>query len=223
LLSSPQASEDLVRREAWKNVGFQVPSSTVQTLERAKANGDTNRGMVSCLAGGAELSSRWFRQIDKAATSVVLNIAEGNGRRIEADHRQFLELAESSVVDPGRTSIRPLTDSVRVQVRDEGSVQAPGSSPFPVPQGEHVRSAGRVRSGAEFGTEANSSLPQTLPCAETIRKPLFSPLKSAPSPWPDNGGPSAVNPLARRTLLCPHLPVGRTLTVSTRVQLVSAM
>ena len=50
------------------------------------------------LPGGAELSSRWFRQIDKAVTSVILNIAEGNGRRIEADHRQFLELAESSVM-----------------------------------------------------------------------------------------------------------------------------
>jgi four helix bundle protein len=29
---------------------------------------------------------------------VVLNIAEGNGRPLEADHRQFLETAESSVV-----------------------------------------------------------------------------------------------------------------------------
>lgn len=48
--------------------------------------------------GGAQLSTRWFRQMDKAVTSVVLNIAEGNGRRIEADHRKFLELAESSVI-----------------------------------------------------------------------------------------------------------------------------
>jgi four helix bundle protein len=50
------------------------------------------------LPGGAELSTRWFRQLDKAATSVVLNIAEGNGRRMEADHRRFVELAESSVM-----------------------------------------------------------------------------------------------------------------------------
>jgi hypothetical protein len=50
------------------------------------------------LAGGAELSTRWFRQLDKAVTSVVLNIAEGNGRRMEADHRRFLELAESSLM-----------------------------------------------------------------------------------------------------------------------------
>jgi four helix bundle protein len=50
------------------------------------------------LPGAAELSTRWLRQIDKTATSVVLNIAEGNGRRIEADHRNFLGLAESSVI-----------------------------------------------------------------------------------------------------------------------------
>jgi four helix bundle protein len=50
------------------------------------------------LPGGAELPCRWFRQIDKAITSVVLNIAEGNGRRIGSDHGQFLELAESSVM-----------------------------------------------------------------------------------------------------------------------------
>ena len=53
---------------------------------------------LHALPGGAQLSTRWFRQIDKAVTSVVLNIAEGNGRRIEADHRKFLELAESSII-----------------------------------------------------------------------------------------------------------------------------
>lgn len=55
-------------------------------------------GWFHALPGGAELSSRLFRQIDRAATSVVLNIAEGNGRPLEADHRQFLATAESSVV-----------------------------------------------------------------------------------------------------------------------------
>jgi four helix bundle protein len=50
------------------------------------------------LPGGAELSTHWFRQLDKAATRVVMNIAEGNGRRMEAGHRRFLELAESSVL-----------------------------------------------------------------------------------------------------------------------------
>lgn len=50
------------------------------------------------LPGAAELSSRLFRQIDRAATSIVLNIAEGNGRPLEGDHRQFLATAEASVV-----------------------------------------------------------------------------------------------------------------------------
>jgi len=48
--------------------------------------------------GGAELSSRQFRQIDKASTSIVLNIAEGNGRCLEPDRRTFLETAESATV-----------------------------------------------------------------------------------------------------------------------------
>lgn len=50
------------------------------------------------LPGGPELSSRLFRQIDKASTSVVLNLAEGNGRPLEADRRQFLDNAESATV-----------------------------------------------------------------------------------------------------------------------------
>lgn len=50
------------------------------------------------LPGGAELSTRWFRQLDKAVTSVVLNIAEGNGRRMEADRGRFFESAESSAM-----------------------------------------------------------------------------------------------------------------------------
>ena len=55
-------------------------------------------GWYHALPGGAELSTRWIRQMDKAATSGVLNIAEGNGRRIETDRRQFLEMAESSLI-----------------------------------------------------------------------------------------------------------------------------
>jgi four helix bundle protein len=50
------------------------------------------------LPGGAELSTRWFRQLDKVVTSTVLNIAEGNGRRMEADRGRFFESAESSAV-----------------------------------------------------------------------------------------------------------------------------
>jgi four helix bundle protein len=50
------------------------------------------------LPAGAELSSRLFRQVDKAATSAVLNIAEGNGRFPPDDRRRFLEIAEGSCV-----------------------------------------------------------------------------------------------------------------------------
>jgi four helix bundle protein len=50
------------------------------------------------LPAGAELSSRLYRQVDKAATSVVLNIAERNGRYPEGDRRSFLDIAESSAV-----------------------------------------------------------------------------------------------------------------------------
>ncbi|MCI0534199.1 MAG: four helix bundle protein [Verrucomicrobiales bacterium] len=50
------------------------------------------------LPAGAVLSSRLYRQVDKAATSVVLNIAEGNGRYLEGDRRNFLDIAEASAV-----------------------------------------------------------------------------------------------------------------------------
>ena len=50
------------------------------------------------LPGGRELSDRLCREIDKSATSVVLNEAEGNGRYSELDHRRFLEIAAASAV-----------------------------------------------------------------------------------------------------------------------------
>jgi four helix bundle protein len=48
--------------------------------------------------GGAEVTNRLHRQVDKAATSVVLNIAERNGRYPEGDRRSFLDTAEASAV-----------------------------------------------------------------------------------------------------------------------------
>ena len=44
------------------------------------------------------LSHRLLRQIDEAGTSVVLNIAEGNGRFAELDHHRFLQIAETASV-----------------------------------------------------------------------------------------------------------------------------
>jgi four helix bundle protein len=53
-------------------------------------------GWFQAQPAGAALSSRLFRQLDKLATSVVLNIAEGNGRYWQADRRKFLDTAEAS-------------------------------------------------------------------------------------------------------------------------------
>ena len=46
-----------------------------------------------------------FRPVDKAATSVVLNIAEGNGRYARLDHKRFLQVAQSSAVKAPLISI----------------------------------------------------------------------------------------------------------------------
>jgi four helix bundle protein len=48
--------------------------------------------------GAGELSDRLSREIDKAAASIVLNVAEGNGRYSELDHRRFLDMAAASAV-----------------------------------------------------------------------------------------------------------------------------
>jgi len=48
--------------------------------------------------GAKELSKRLIRQVDEAGTSVVLNIAEGNGRYAELDHHHFLQIAQSAAV-----------------------------------------------------------------------------------------------------------------------------
>ena len=45
-----------------------------------------------------EPTHRLFRQIDEAATGIVLNIAEGNGRYAELDHQRFLNIAQSASV-----------------------------------------------------------------------------------------------------------------------------
>jgi four helix bundle protein len=43
-------------------------------------------------------SPRHFRLIDTAATGLVLNIAEGNGRFAKQDHRRFLDIAVAAAV-----------------------------------------------------------------------------------------------------------------------------
>jgi four helix bundle protein len=48
--------------------------------------------------GGQELSHRLDRRVDQAATGMVLNIAEGNGRYSELDQTRFLEMAATATV-----------------------------------------------------------------------------------------------------------------------------
>jgi four helix bundle protein len=54
-------------------------------------------GWFVSLAPAQELTTP-FRPLDKAATSIILNIAEGNGRYAKLDHHRFLEVAHSSAV-----------------------------------------------------------------------------------------------------------------------------
>ena len=46
----------------------------------------------------ASLSARDFRRVDETATSILLNIAEGNGRFAELHRRRFLRAANRATV-----------------------------------------------------------------------------------------------------------------------------
>ena len=45
--------------------------------------------------------SHTLSELDQAGTSVVVNIAEGNGRYAELDHHRFLQIAQSPAVKGG--------------------------------------------------------------------------------------------------------------------------
>ena len=68
-----------------------------ESLDVYQVGLDFMRWFVS-LPDGRELSNRLCREVDKSATSVVLNVAEGNGRYSELDQRRFLEIAAASAV-----------------------------------------------------------------------------------------------------------------------------
>jgi four helix bundle protein len=57
---------------------------------------------LSCMewfaAEGEELSAHSFRRMDEVVTSLILNIAEGNGRYAELDRQRFWKIAESAAV-----------------------------------------------------------------------------------------------------------------------------
>jgi len=68
-----------------------------ETLDVYKVGLDFMRWFLG-LPGVGDLPDRWCREIDKSGTSVVLNVAEGNGRYSELDHRRFVEVAAGSAV-----------------------------------------------------------------------------------------------------------------------------
>jgi four helix bundle protein len=68
-----------------------------ETLDVYRTGLDLVRWMVA-LPGATALPTRSHRQIDEGVTSVLLNIAEGNGRYSEVDHRHFLDLAAAAAV-----------------------------------------------------------------------------------------------------------------------------
>jgi len=55
-------------------------------------------GWVNADGREAEMGVRRWRKLDALATSIVLNIAEGNGRSQASDHRNFLDMAHRSAL-----------------------------------------------------------------------------------------------------------------------------
>ena len=53
---------------------------------------------LKILDPGTVTDKRLFQDIDETSTSVVLNLAEGNGRFAELDHRRFLGIANRATV-----------------------------------------------------------------------------------------------------------------------------
>jgi len=68
-----------------------------ESLEVYQVGLDFMRWFVA-LPGAEELSDRLCREVDKSATSLVLNVAEGNGRYSELDPKRFLGIAAASAV-----------------------------------------------------------------------------------------------------------------------------
>lgn len=96
-----ESSESVLREEHTEYSVEAEPSEAQplfnhERLDVYRVSLDLVRWFVA-LAPAQELTAP-FRPVDKAATSVVLNIAEGNGRYARLDHKRFLEVAQSSAV-----------------------------------------------------------------------------------------------------------------------------
>lgn len=99
-------------RRSWENDGFREEPPAYGSEPTAELEGwyfaherlevyQVGLGFMrwfNSLPAGADLSSRLYRQVDKAGTSLILNMAEGYGRSAGGDRLRFLEIAEGSAV-----------------------------------------------------------------------------------------------------------------------------
>jgi len=53
---------------------------------------------VDALLTANDMGARYANKLDRTSTSVVLNIAEGNGRFEQLDHRRFIDIAHTSAL-----------------------------------------------------------------------------------------------------------------------------
>jgi len=95
-------SEDAVREE---DSGYKAGTPTSdcdgrfhhETLDVYQIALDAMRWL--CIPGMiAELSQKRFRTLDSTVTSMILNIAEGNGRSSDSDQTRFLKLAHLAAI-----------------------------------------------------------------------------------------------------------------------------
>ncbi len=71
------------------------------------------------LPGAPKLTTRPLRQVDKAGTSLVLNIAEANGRYAPGERRNLFDIAESAVVRVGTyLELCARTDKLDLEQKD---------------------------------------------------------------------------------------------------------
>jgi four helix bundle protein len=90
-----KAHDDSVSYKAKEPVGVAEPLFNHEKLDVYRVALELMAFLVS-LPCNKEQAMGLFRRIDEATPSVILNIAEGNGRYSELDHSRFLDLAEGS-------------------------------------------------------------------------------------------------------------------------------
>jgi len=78
--------------------GEEEPTFAHESLQVYQRGLDLLRVLVEDVLVTENLKNRHVRRIDELVTSLLLNIAEGNGRFSQLDHRQFIRTAEESGV-----------------------------------------------------------------------------------------------------------------------------